>query len=149
MNTAKQDEAGPQRPARQLRQGAFSALRVLETCPLVPVDAFVHLARLSSPSSAYQQLARLRHGGLANVRRVDPGYLVGERSLGCWTITDEGRRRLRLAVGQKPGELQAVAQGRRATCGLHNRARITDSDLPLLIASYRLLAALVVGRRGP
>lgn len=117
---------------------------MLETCPHVPVDAFGCLAGLSSLSSAYRQLARLRRAGLADVRRVDPDYLVGERRLGCWTITDNGRRMLALAPGHRPGEQKTVAQGRRGPAGSHKRARIGDSDVPLLIATYRLLASLVV-----
>jgi hypothetical protein len=38
----------------------MTALRLLETCPLVPVDAFAHLAGLSSVGGAYKQLANLR-----------------------------------------------------------------------------------------
>jgi hypothetical protein len=130
----------------QIREGALIALRVLETCPLVPVDAFVGLAGLSSLSSAYQQLARLRRGGLADARRVDAGYLVGERRLGCWTITDDGRRILAQASVHRPGEQKAVAQGRHGPAVSHKRARIRDSDVPLLIAAYRLLASVVLER---
>lgn len=74
---------GRSKCAPRLRHRAWIALNLLETCPFVPVDAFVHLAGLSSRSSAYQQLARLRYARLAEVRRLDPGYLVGERRLGC------------------------------------------------------------------
>ena len=104
MIASRPTPVGPSNCPIQLRQGALRALRVLETCPLVPVDAFVHLAGLSVHSSAYQQLARLRRAGLADVQRVDPGYLVGERHLGCWTITDEGRRTLAAAAGRNPTE---------------------------------------------
>src|SRR5207249_1212910 len=84
------------RPPR-LRNGALAALRLLETCPLVPVDVFVHLVGLRSRTSAYQQLARLRRGGLADVRRANLGYLLGERGVGLWMITDIGRQALRVA----------------------------------------------------
>ena len=137
---------GRNRPPRQLREGALIALRVLETCPLVPVDAFVGLAGLSSLSSAYQQLARLRRAGFADVRRVDAGYLVGERRIGCWTITDHGSRMLAEASAHDPGEQKAGARGREAPARSHKRARIRDSDVPLLIAAYRLLASLVLER---
>lgn len=141
-----QHRSEPWRPDKQPRQGALNALRVLETCPFVPVDAFVHLAGLSSLSSAYQQLARLRRGGLAKVTRIDPGYLVGDRPLGCWTITNEGRRVLGFSHRRTPGEVRAVAQEGRVACGPRTQARITDRDLPLLIATYRLLASLVLER---
>lgn len=141
MMAWKRDQTGA---ARQLRQGALRALRVLETCPLVPVHAFVHLAGLRDQSSAYQQLARLRHAGLAEARRIDPGYLVGERRLSCWTITDKGTRMLGLATG--PCEQEPFPQTRRGSRGPHRRVPISHCDLPLLIATYRLLASLVLER---
>lgn len=131
--------------ATRLRQGALIALRVLETCPLAPVDAFVHLAGLSSQSSAYQQLARLRHAGLAEPRRVNPGYLVGKRGLGCWAITDEGSRALTAALGQNPPGL-GVLPHRNGPLGLRSGSRLPDGELPLLIATYRLLASLMLER---
>jgi hypothetical protein len=113
----------------------------------VPVDAFVHLAGLSARNSAYQQLARLQCTGLAEVRRVDPGYLVGERRLGCWTITDEGRRTLAAVAGQNPTEHgPCVPQRRRGGRGPQKVPRIAVSDAPLLMATYRLLASLVLER---
>src|SRR5579864_5549980 len=136
---------GPSKRATRLRQGALIALHVLETCPLVPVDAFVHLAGLSSQSSAYQQLARLRHAGLAELRRVDPGYLVGERRVGCWTITNEGRRALGAALGTNPpGQRVGMSREELRVRSLQNRLRIPDGELPLLIATYRLLASLTL-----
>ena len=81
----------------RLRSGALAALRLLEMCPLLPIDVFVHLAGLNWCSSAYQQLARLQRAGLAEVERVDLGYLLGERRIGLWNITDMGRRVLRTA----------------------------------------------------
>src|SRR5205823_4486923 len=102
------------------------------------------LVGLSGRSSAYQQLARLRRAGLAEVRRVDPGYLVGERRLGCWTITDLGRRLL--AGVSAPRGQECVARSRRNARDWHRGARIGGRDLPLLIATYRLLAAVVLER---
>jgi Replication-relaxation len=134
------------RPSR-LRQGALIALQVLETCPLVTVDAFVHLAGLTSLSSAYQQLGRLRCAGLADVRRIDPGYLVGERRLGCWTITDEGRRALAGALGRNnPGQQADMPPEKPGAGGAQSRLRIPDSEMPLLIATYRVLAFLMFER---
>src|SRR5438045_707611 len=110
MTASKQDQA---MAAPHLRYGAWRALRVLETCAHVPVDAFAALAGLSALSSAYQQLARLRRAGLAEVRQVDPGYLVGERRVGCWTITDRGSRLLAGVTG--PGGQECVVRSRRNT----------------------------------
>ena len=139
MNRYEQYDAAPRKPARYLRRGAVRALWVLETCPSVPVDAFVHLAGLSSQSGAYQQLARLRHAGLAIARRVDPGYLMGERPLGCWTITDEGRRILGLGDWRKPGDQEAVP--RLCTSALAVLKRPPgESDAPLLLAMSRSCA---------
>lgn len=132
MSAKGHDVSGHPNHALHLRQGAQSALRVLETCPFVPVDAFVHLLGLSAPSSAYQQLARLRRAGLAEVSRVNPGYLVGERPLGCWTITDAGSRVLHASDACKTGRAP------------HKPWRIGEGDAPLLIASYRLLASVVL-----
>jgi hypothetical protein len=141
--TSNQDRTGT---VHQLRQGALRALSVLNMCPLVPVDAFMHLVGLTSQSSAYQQLARLRHAGLADARRVDPGYLVGERRLGCWMITDKGRQTLELAACARLVEQEAIVREGRGARGPHGLARISQHDLPLLIATYRLPAAVVVER---
>ena len=141
--TSNQDRTGT---VHQFRQGALRALSVLDMCPMVPVDAFVHLVGLTSQSSAYQQLARLRDAGLAEARRVDPGYLVGERRLGCWMITDRGRQTLGLAAWPRPVRQEAIVREGRGARGAHGLARISEHDLPLLIATYRLLAAVVVER---
>ena len=85
-------------PARgaALRQRTIAALRVLDTCPLIPVDAFGPLVGLRRPGSSYQVLGRLRSAGLAEVRRVDLGYLLGHRRIGLWTTTEAGRKALRV-----------------------------------------------------
>lgn len=135
------------RPTR-LRSGALVALRLLEMCPLLPIDVFVHLVGLNSCSSAYQQLARLRRAGLAEVERVDLGYLLGERRIGLWNITDMGRRVLRTASvlefartlgtnGSPPDH--PYDRGER-------RAFRRETNVPLLVAAYRLLALIVVER---
>jgi hypothetical protein len=135
----------PGRP-RQLGRGARASLRLLETCPLVPFGAFVHLVGLRSRTSAYQQLARLRHAGLAEVRRVNLGYLLGERRVGLWMITDEGRRALR-AAGPHPLAADVDPQGCLVATGSNRRPRVDrDDDLPILVAAYRVLALLVVER---
>lgn len=51
------------------------------------------------------------------------------------------------AVGQNPtGRGVGTPPQKPGARGQHSRARIADSELPLLIASYRLLASLVVER---
>src|ERR1051326_7831553 len=123
--TSNQDRTGT---VHQFRQGALRALSVLDMCPMVPVDAFVHLVGLASQSSAYQQLARLRDAGLADVRRVDPGYVVGERRLGCWMITEKGRQMLALAACPRPFRQDAALV---AGCGAgdpHRLVRIRQYD---------------------
>src|SRR5258708_11649711 len=131
---------------RQLRNGALAALRLLEICPLVPVDAFVHLVGLSSQTSAYQQLARLKRAGLAEIRRAHLGYLIGERRVGLWKITDEGRQALR-AAGVHLVAPEVGAIGRPFQRGvLHRAPRNCDSDLPRLVAAYRVLSWLVAER---
>jgi hypothetical protein len=128
-----------------LRSGGLSALRLLEMCPLLPVDAFVHLTGLDSCSSAYQQLARLKRAGLADRRSADLGYLLGERRLGLWTITDRGRFVLRASRLQGPGRSLETRSARthhqddRGDKGIGRR----ESNVPLLVAAYRLLAWLV------
>jgi hypothetical protein len=79
-----------------LPRRTIAALRVLDRCPSIPVDAFSPLAGLRCPGSAYQVLARLRRAGLAEVRRVDLGYLLGQRRIGLWTTTEAGRMALRV-----------------------------------------------------
>src|SRR5690242_15242606 len=82
----------------RLRPGALRALRALEMCPMLPVDAFGPIVGLVSQSAAYKQLARLRSGGLADVRDEDLGFLFGGRRCGLWSITDAGHRVLTCAT---------------------------------------------------
>ncbi len=130
----------------RLRQSAVIALRLLETCPLVPVDAFVHLAGLTSASGAYKQLANLRRAGLAEVQRVDLGYLLGERPLGLWKITKRGG--LALQATRVDGPCDHVGEGRRSpdVARSHAWRGTRGTNLTLLVAAYRLLALLVAER---
>jgi len=98
--------AGP-----RLRCSALNALRLLETCPLVPVDAFAHLAGLSSLSAAYKQLARLKSAGLVEVTRAELGYLVAERRLNLWTVSESGRRALRGSSVEPPRRPRLARRG--------------------------------------
>src|SRR5579859_4354699 len=141
-----QNGVGGRRP--QLRQRGLESLRLLETCPLVPVDALVHLVGFRSTSAAYRQLARLRRSGLAEVQRADLGYLLGERRLGLWKITEEGRRTLQAVRVGQPAE-GAIAGGmvpcRAGRLGMRWPCP-REIDLPLLVAAYRLLAAIAAER---
>jgi hypothetical protein len=131
---------GKPTPAASLRPRSrgLAALRLREMCPLLPVDVFVHGVGLNSCSAAYQQLARLRQAGLAEVQRVDPGYLLGERPLGLWRITPRGRLALDVAgverVGNQPREHGQVRQ----------RPHSSSNNLISLLAAYRLLALVVM-----
>jgi hypothetical protein len=61
-------------PRRQIRRGGLIAQRVLERCPLVPVDVFVSLAGLSFLSSAYPaSLVRERYGDRLADLSLRPG----------------------------------------------------------------------------
>ena len=121
----------------RLRPGALRALRVLEVCPMLPADAFGPIAGLASQSGAYKQLARLRSGGLADVRDEDLGFLLGGRRCGLWSITDLGHRVLSCARERGgvywPPENAAQSLPKR--------------QLPLRVASYWLLAWLMVEAR--
>jgi hypothetical protein len=72
MNTQRRYE-GQELNSEQLKlsQSAVKALRLLDTCPLLPVDAFRGLTGLSSIGGAYKQLAKLRSAGLVDAHRVE------------------------------------------------------------------------------
>lgn len=134
--------------ACRVRTSGLAALRLLQTCPLMPVDAFVALLGLGSRSSGYQQLARLRRAGLAEVRRVDLGYLLGERPTGLWELTDAGQQAVRtvrvLPRSEDPGIRGVLPYGPPDPEERRTRAR--ESDLPLVVAEYRVLATLASER---
>ena len=80
-----------------LRDSGLAALRLLEMCPLMPVDAFVPIVGLNSWTAGYQQLARLRRAGLVEGCRVNLSYLLGERKVGLWKITKAGTQVIGIA----------------------------------------------------
>ena len=129
----------------RLRSGAVAALRLLETCPLLPIDAFVPLVGLRSFSAGYQQLARLRRAGLAEVSGVNLGYLLGDRRVGLWRITAAGVRMLRITgdgtEAGSPDPRGVLLYG--APTNSPRRGGNAGQDLALLVAGYRLLATLV------
>jgi len=122
----------------RLRTGALRALAVLDACPMLPVDAFAPMVGLASRSGAYQQLARLRSRGLAEVRREDLGFVVGAHR-GLWSITELGSRVLRdatpLGKRDRPDNVTRL------------RKRLVNRHLPLRVACYRLLAWFLVEER--
>src|SRR6202022_1406970 len=74
------------------------------------------------------------------------GYLIGERRVGLWKITDEGRRALR-GGGVHPVAAEVSATGRPHQRSVIRRApRNRDGDLPRLVAAYRVLSWLVAER---
>ena len=76
------------RPGRS----AIAAMQILEMCPLLPVDAFQHIAGFRSIGGAYRRLEKLRRAGLAEMERSEVGYLLADRLLGLWSITEHGQR---------------------------------------------------------
>ena len=141
MNS-RRSYAGQELRSDQLRLGrsAASALRVLETCPLLPVDAFRGLTGLRSIGGAYKQLARLRSAGLADAHLVDVGYLLSQRPLGLWKITELGRQAIEGAAG-------ARSDGSRHVLSLlQSDVRRRDKRLTVLVATYRLLSDVVAER---
>jgi hypothetical protein len=131
------------RRPRQLARTVEQALLVLHPCPFLPVDVFAQLMGLHSFGSAYKQLARLRQAGMAEVRRVDAGFLVCDRRIGLWSITQRGlavQDAIGLTDGCKdvyrvrvPGPTEVSRQGR--------------PNMALRVAAYRLLGAIVAEAR--
>src|SRR6516162_9369691 len=70
----------------------MAAMQILAMCPLVPVDAFRHIAGFRSIGGAYGRLEKLRRAGLAEMERGELGYLLADRPLGLWSITARGQR---------------------------------------------------------
>jgi hypothetical protein len=99
---------------------------------------------LNSASGAYKQLARLKRAGLAEVQRADLGYLLGERPLGLWKITEQGQRALDGAGLDRLCE----HAGRRShmVCRARPQVNPRDRNPTSLVAAYRLLALLVAER---
>jgi hypothetical protein len=106
---------------------------------MLPVDAFAPMVGLASRSGAYQQLARLRSRGLAEVRREDLGFVVGVHRRGLWSITELGSRVLRDAT--------PLDKRDRPDKEVRPRKRLLKRHLPLRIACYRLLAWFLVEER--
>jgi predicted ArsR family transcriptional regulator len=70
------------------------ALATLERCPHMPADVLARLLGLRSRTAAYQLLARLARAGLAEAHAVELGHVLGGRSIGLWSVTEQGRQQL-------------------------------------------------------
>src|SRR4051794_34576837 len=123
----------------RLQTRALAALATLDRCPSLPADVLACLLGLRSRAAAYQLLARLAHAGLAEARPVELGHVLGGRRIGLWSLTEQGQQRL----GDHPHRC-GVPGGAVTAYGLRSgpRARPRPTELPLLVSSYRLLAAL-------
>jgi hypothetical protein len=130
----------------RLRATAVGALRVLDICPLVPLETFTRLVGATHRVSAYQRLARLRAARLVDVRLVDLGNVLGGRPVRVWLLTKAGREALRrkgcTLAYENAAALAALPFGPPARPRNVRRQR----DLPLLVLTYRLLAAILAER---
>ncbi len=117
-----------------------AALATLDRCPHLPADVLACLLGLRSRAAAHQLLARLAGVGLAEARAVELGHVRGGRPIGLWSLTKRGRQRLYEQPSRWSGPATAVAAYGVPTRPL---ARPRPTDLPLLVSTYRLLAAFM------
>ncbi len=125
----------------RLLSASKEILRGLDICPWVPIDVLVPLVGARRRVSVYQALARLRSAGLVQVQRTHFGRLVGEKALGLWATTDDGRVALRASAAVSlPEEL-----ARRAWLPLLplERRRRPGIDDPVRLAAARALAWMI------
>jgi hypothetical protein len=128
----------------RLSSAARDALRILAWCPLAPVDVIARLTHAGHTVSTRQLLARLRNAGLAQDERVVLGPLLGSRPLALWSLTDDGWALLRQeGLVPTPQAFASTPLGHSEGTRGPRRARAT----PALVATYRLLAGLVVTAR--
>ncbi|MDQ6669662.1 MAG: replication-relaxation family protein [Chloroflexota bacterium] len=125
---------------RRLGPSGRAALHLLACCPRVPTDVVASLLRVRHARSAAQLLLRLRIAGLTDYETVRPGPLVGSGSVRLWTLTPAGHAVLRERVLAPPEEARSqLPNGEPAKCRDVARQR----DVPMLVATYRLLASVV------
>ena len=88
----------------------------------------------------------LARTGLAASQSVELGHVLGGRPIRLWSLTDQGRQRLPDQPRPWGGPVTAVA-----AYGLRSGppARPRPTELPLLVSTYRLLAALVAEQPTP
>lgn len=128
----------------RLSPAARAALGALACCPFAPVDVIAQLTCAGHAVSTRQLLARLRVAGLARDERVVLGPLLGSRPLALWSLTADGWALVRQeGLVPTPEALDSMPHGRPEGTKDTRRARAT----PALVATYRLLAGLVVTAR--
>ena len=112
----------------------MAAMQILAMCPLLPVDAFRHIAGFRSIGGAYRRLEKLRRAGLAEMERGELGYLLADRPLGLWSITEQGRRLC--------DEVSCVDRRVSDRRGPGTRLR-GEPNLTTRVAAYRMLAFFI------
>jgi hypothetical protein len=112
----------------------MTALRILEMCPLLPVDAFRHIAGFRSIGGAYRRLENLRRAGFVEMERAEVGYLLADRPLGLWSISVDGQR-LFDEVSRANGRASDLRSPRTPSGG--------EPNFTTRVAAYRLLAFFV------
>lgn len=127
---------------RRLGPSGRAALHLLACCPRVPTDVVASLLRLRHARSAAQLLLRLRIAGLTDYETVRPGPLVGSGSVRLWTLTPAGHAVLGARRLAPPAEARSrLPHGAPAKC----RDVARQGGVPMLVATYRLLAGVVGG----
>ena len=129
----------------RLGRSTTEALRVLNLCPSLPADTFRHVLHLRSAGGAYKLLGKLKQAGLAEMERVEVGYLLADRPLGLWSLTELGRRATASAQQTRTGRRSCAADSTSSVLGARSRRR-TRTNFTLMVAAYRLLAFLLTER---
>jgi hypothetical protein len=109
-------------------------MQILAMCPLLPVDAFRCIAGFKSIGGAYRRLEKLRRAGLAEMEQADLGYLLAERPLGLWSLTEQGRRLCDEVSCADPRAADLRDPGTRLR---------GEPNLTTRVAAYRMLAFLI------
>jgi hypothetical protein len=128
--------------ARSSRPGPSgrAALELLACCPRIPTDVVGILLGLRHTSSAAQLLTRLQNADLIRAEVAKPGPLLGIRSIRLWSLSAPGRTIvLDRASGPLPEDQVRLPYGGPPRSRDPHRL----PDVPMLIAAYRLLGAVV------
>ncbi len=123
---------------RRLGPASRAALRLLACCPRIPTDVAARLLGCGHPGSAAQLLARLRAADLVRVETVAPGLLLGSRRIRLWSLTARGRA----IAAERVLTPSDVTVGSPYGVPARVRDPSRQPNIPLLIAAYRLLAAV-------
>jgi hypothetical protein len=122
------------------------ALQLLACCPRMPTDVVGALLGIGRTASAAQLLGRLARAGVARYETARLGPLLSARPVRLWTITPAGAAALAdRGLLPTPGDREHLPLGQPVVW----REPIRQRDIPLLVASYRLLAraAYELGRK--